>query len=372
MVKKVSLGIIPLFLILANCFHQKPTEFDGTYTLKLVLVFQDSTLGYNNRLPNINVKIKTSDYNLNDYYATTDDSGIVVFENLPWAVFDPQVKAKVELPFIDSLGIERPDSLISFTLIDTILAITPSETGMSTDTIYTITANLMPGLKINEIYYTGPENRNNWFYDQFIELYNSSDEVQYLDGMIVCRIYHMLNWVTYAFRFPGQPLTGREHPVQPGEFVVLAQDATNWLTLYNTSIDLSGADWEFVNDMDVGDTDNPNVPNLYNIMTGKTVDFMINLSTNVIALADGSDSVMTDGLDIGTVVDCVEYSSTSPNERTNKDIDKVLDAGWAGVGNQRYSGQSVERILPGFDTNNSFNDFVIIKPPTPGYQHQSP
>jgi hypothetical protein len=49
---------------------------------------------------------------------------------------------------------------------------------------------------------------------------------------------------------------------------------------------------------------------------------MINLSTNVIALADGSDSVMTDGLDIGTVVDCVDYNSTSPTERTTKDIEK--------------------------------------------------
>ena len=372
MVKKAALLTVILLLNLTNCFHQKPTEFDSTYTLKLVLVYRDSTLGYDERLSNVDVKIHTGDYNLDDYCATTDDSGVVVFENLPWAIFDPQVKAKVELPFIDSFGNRRLDSLISYTLIDTIVAITPSETGIGTDTIYTITANLRPGLKINEIYYTGPENRNNWFYDQFIELYNSSDEVQYLDGMIVCRIYHMLTSVTYAFRFPGTPLTGREYPVQPGEFVVLAQDAVNWLELYSTSVDLSGADWEFVNAMDFGDIDNLNVPNLANIVPGRTVDFMINLSTNVIALADGSDSVMTDGLDIGTVVDCVEYNSTSPTERTTKDIDKILDAGWAGVGNQRYSGQSVERILPGFDTNNSFNDFVIIKPPTPGYHHPSP
>jgi len=367
MVKKGLLLLGLVSLLLSACFNQRPTEFDGSYALKMVLVFRDSTLGYNERLSNIPVAIHTDEYNIADYTATSDDSGIVIFDNLPWAAFDPLIKVKVLLPYIDSSGIERTDSLINYTLIDTTIAITPSSDSITIDTIFTITANLLPGLKINEIYYTGPENRNNWFYDQYIELYNSSDEVKYLDGMIVCRIYHMLTSVTYAFRFPGEPLTGTEYPVQPGEFVVLAQDAYNNTLIYSTSVDLSGADWEFVNSMDYGDTDNPNVPNLFNIITGKTVDFMINLSSNVIAIADGSDSVMTDGLAIGTVIDCVEYSSMS--ERTTKDIDKVLDAGWAGIGNQRYSGQSVERIVPGFDTNNSFNDFVIIKPPTPGYQH---
>ncbi len=367
MVRKILLLIMPSLVFITSCFNQKPTEYDGTYVLKLVLVYQDSALGYNHRLTNIDVQIHTDEYNLENFSATTDDSGIVIFEDLPWAAYDPQVKVKVQLPFIDSSGVEWPDSLVSLTLIDTTLAIAPSESEPTIDTIYTISATLLPGLKINEIYYTGPENRNFWFYDQFVELYNSSDEVKYLDGMIVCRIYHMLTSVTYAFRFPGEPLIGTQFPVEPGEFVVLATDAYNHTLLYSTSIDLSGADWEFVNAFDFGDYDNPNALNLYNIMTGKTVDFMINLSGNVIAIANGSDSVMTDGLDIGTVIDCVEYSSLS--ERTTKDIDRVLDAGWAGIGNQKYSGQSVERILPGFDTNNSFNDFVIIKPPTPGYQH---
>ncbi|MFH1214544.1 MAG: DUF4876 domain-containing protein [Candidatus Neomarinimicrobiota bacterium] len=369
MVKKGLIFLIFLSLALTTCFKDKPTELDGTYSIRLVLVFRDSTLGYDERLKNVTVQLHTDEYSLDDYSATADDSGVVVFENLAWASFDPKVKVQIQLPYIDTYGVARPDSLINYTLVDTVVILNPTENAMLTDTIFTITANSLPGLKINEIYYTGPENRNNWFYDQYVELYNSSEEVKYLDGMIVCRIFHMLDRVTYAFQFPGEPLTGTEYPVQPGEFVVLAADATNWLTLYSTSVDLSGAAWEFVNTMDFGDTDNPNALNLHNIMTGKTVDFMINLSSNVIAIADGSDSVMTDGLDIGTVVDCVEYCSISSGERTNKDIDKILDQGWAGIGNQRYSGQSVERILPGFDTNNSFNDFVIIKPPTPGYQH---
>jgi hypothetical protein len=45
-----------------------------------------------------------------------------------------------------------------------------------------------------------------------------------------------------------------------------------------------------------------------------------------------------------------------------------VDAGFGGVGLTRYSGYSIERKEPGFDTNNSTVDFVNLTRPTPGYQ----
>jgi hypothetical protein len=44
-----------------------------------------------------------------------------------------------------------------------------------------------------------------------------------------------------------------------------------------------------------------------------------------------------------------------------------VDAGFAGIGITRYSGQSTERREEGVDTNNSTFDFVNLPHPTPGY-----
>ncbi|MDD5766336.1 MAG: DUF4876 domain-containing protein [Candidatus Marinimicrobia bacterium] len=365
MVKKLLVFFSIIFAFSA-CFREAPMMYDGTMNITLYMVFQDSNLGYDLALSNMKVVIKTGNYDNSAFIATTDSAGKAVFNNIPWANYDVDIMEKVKLPYLDSAGVAVPDSFIYLGLVDTSVVYSPDSLGNVIDTVYAIAGAPSEGLKINEIYYTGPINRSNWFYDQYVELYNSSDEVKYLDGMIICRVYHMLDRVTYAFQFPGTPLTGNEYPVQPGEFVVVATDAYDHRLTIPKSINLSKADWEFVNSADVNDYDNPNVPNINNIIPGKNTDFLINLVSNVIVLADGSDANVMDQLDINTVVDCVEYSSSSDHI---KDIDKVLDRGWAGTGNQRYSGQSVERILPGFDTNNSFNDFIIINPPTPGWQH---
>jgi hypothetical protein len=44
-----------------------------------------------------------------------------------------------------------------------------------------------------------------------------------------------------------------------------------------------------------------------------------------------------------------------------------IDAGFAGVGIEKYGAKSTERREPGLDTNNSDFDFVVIPNATPGY-----
>ena len=44
------------------------------------------------------------------------------------------------------------------------------------------------GISINEIYCVGPVNNIFYFYDLFLELYNSSDSVKYVDGMQIMRV----------------------------------------------------------------------------------------------------------------------------------------------------------------------------------------
>jgi len=254
------------------------------------------------------------------------------------------------------------------------------------------------GLKINEIYYAGPVNNEFYFYDQFIELYNGGIDTVYLDGTIIIRgggyalagkdndndgalDYFYFDesdgtehrCFVYAFQLPGDPINGREHPLAPGEYAVIAGDAIDHSSIIPTSIDLSNANYEFYNPYYFRDPNDPDIPDYVNIITGEcgpetTVDFMMNVSGDIILLASGVDSDYCDGIDIDTIIDGVEYTS-------NKDailrLDDRIDKGSAGVmpdkSMRKYSGMSIQRIRPGFDTNNSTVDFIILDRPTPGY-----
>jgi len=181
----------------------------------------------------------------------------------------------------------------------------------------------------------------------------------------------MLEWPSAIFQFPGEPLIGREYPLPPGAFLVVAIDAMDHTNIPNfplpESVDLSQADWEFRNSADYGDYDNPDVPNLKNIEVGSRNDFGIGLNMDVILITDGSDLNYVDGIAIESVIDGVEFASFSTHL---KDIEKEVDRGFGGIGLTKYSGQSLERVAVGFDSNNSTVDFEILDHPTPWYQHE--
>ncbi len=123
--------------------------------------------------------------------------------------------------------------------------------------------------------------------DSYVEIVNNSDEVQYLDGlMLACPLGNLKQESAWQVAFPdkynsGQgavlafPGNGTDYPLQPGEFIVLADQAMNHKLAYGTdeskkeeyqkSPDLSGANWEkyYGN----GDTDNENVPNMKVVYT---------------------------------------------------------------------------------------------------------
>jgi len=360
---KTPFLLLFLLFVVSACFREQPTQVDGSLNLTLYIKFEDRFLD------SIPVTIKTYDYNITSLSGITDSGGAVSFENIPWAEYFITIKSTaVVASALDSNAMDTV-TIITSTLI------TPPETSIIentiTDTIYTIASGAQPGLKINELYTVGPPNRKNYFSDQFFELYNSSEDTVYLDGMLFVRIYHLLEWPSSIFQFPGEPLTGREYPVPPGAFVVVALDAMDHTNIPNfplpESVNLSQADWEFKNSMDYGDYDNPNVPNIDNIEVGCRIDFGIGLTMDVILITDGSDLNYFDGIAIESIIDGVEYASFSTHI---KDVEKEVDRGFGGVGLIKYSGQSLERVAVGFDSNNSTVDFVIIPHPTPGYQHE--
>ncbi len=304
--------------------------------------------------------------------AESDVNGVAVFENIvagTYTVFSrKEVYAgshkKVFTGFAD-ISVENEVAFSDTILVNPIL-----------------TSDLM----INEIFYTGSDYSSFYFYDQYVELYNAADDTLYLDGLIVTR-QTQIRWpdqeevdfvrAIYAFQFPGTPVTGRQHPIAPGQFVVIAADAIDHSAYCERSIDLSNADWECFNPLG-HDYDNPRVPNLVSIHPTRTTDFLINLSHNAVVLASGEEYFYEEYYDdygnvkiniaipINTVIDGVEYAT---NTSVTKELTVRVDAGFAGLGCTKYSGQSAERRELGLDTNNSTFDFLLAPHATPGYSY---
>lgn len=136
------------------------------------------------------------------------------------------------------------------------------------------------GLIFSEIFFTGTLNSDKKQYndDKYIIIVNSSlTTPQYLDGLVFVRSGHMSNQkynakpkpdientllVDLALQFPGR---GTDHPVKPGERIVICQSAINHRTTNPNSADLSTANFEWVDSKSASLHDmrnNPAVPDL--------------------------------------------------------------------------------------------------------------
>ena len=234
---------------------------------------------------------------------------------------------------------------------------------------------------INEIYYCGSDYSKFYFYDQYVELYNSSTDTLFLDGCIITRNssanvtdIEEIDFVraVYAFQFPGTPITGRQYPIFPGQFVVIAADAIDHSAYANNGADLSNADWECFNPLG-SDYDVPGIPNLVSIHPSSRTDYMISLSHDAVVLTTGEEYFINEvegairvAFPLYTVIDGVEYASSSDK---TKYLTMRIDAGFAGLGCAKYSGESTERREIGLDVNNSTFDFILLERPTTGYSH---
>jgi hypothetical protein len=372
-----------LVIILFSCVEKLPTQKDGDFLYSAVIVDTlgilafDSALGYS-PLKNTLITLESNSYFSSfaysiKYYKHTDNNGRVEFNNLTNS--DYLLYSNV----LDTVKFSPVTSQWDSVKVGCSEDIRDINEHSGTDTIYTFAA--APNLVINEIFYCGSDRSSFYFYDQFVELYNASQEIKYLDGLILCRARQSRSpdletndfvQASYVFQFPGTPITGRDFPIHPGEYITIAGDAIDHSQLIKNALDLSQAEWEFYNPL-ANEVDNP-AQNVTNALPERTTDFLINLTHNAIILADGTDwyygetppnsTYQSIHIPIRTVIDAVEYASDSD---ATKELTVRLDAGFAGVGMVKYSGKSVERRIPGFDTNNSRLDFIILDTPTPGY-----
>jgi hypothetical protein len=361
-------ALVPLVF---GCGEDRPSALDGDGRLTFTVVdttglLPGETPGVPMPLDSTEVRLKSRSHEFTTI-GRTDADGVVVFDGLVSGWYEVFARKEAMIENNKKLFTGGFDlTLKGYQAID------------STVTVKLISTS---DLMINEIFYAGSDASSFYFYDQYVELYNAAADTMYLDGMILTRqlqtAYPDQDEVPYvralyAYQFPGTPVTGRQHPIAPGQFVVIASDAVNHTQWCKKSIDLSHADWECFNPLSA-DYDNPAVPNIVNINPASKVDYMINLVHNAVVLATGESYEYAEYdvgkynflIPISTIVDAVEYASSSTS---TKELTSRVDAGFAGVGNTRYSGQSAERRVIGLDTNDSSFDFVITVA-TPGYSH---
>ncbi|GAB4331188.1 MAG: hypothetical protein Kow0037_07550 [Calditrichia bacterium] len=366
----LTIGMLVGLVAVFGCSPKAPVQTDGDDSYQVVVY--DTTGLYNpadstKMTPVANATVvATSQEYVKQYTFQTDANGRVMIED----VIASNYRIDARFPISKS------------TILKGTREVPISGHIAEVDTIFTKALALSP-LLINEIYYCGPQNNLHFFFDQYIELINRSDSVLYLDGMILTRIRSSselipikdtLSYVqnVYAFKFPGSPGDTR-YPIYPGERKVIATDAKNHSSPTIPAVDLSHADFEFFNQYK-SDYDNPEVPNLTNLIPNGGVDFYISLVHDGVVLADGTEyelvTVATStgdkvylNIPLKTILDGVEYGSLT----STKALTIRLDSGIAGDGVQKYSGKSIQRANPQEDTNNSTVDFVVLPSPTPGY-----
>ncbi len=270
------------------------------------------------------------------------------------------------------------------------------------------------GLVISEVYFSGsttPE-ESNYNNDIYVEIYNNSDEVIYIDGL--CIGVHgsnsrnpsqwidedgdMLDVIPISFQswmFPG---TGETYPVEPRTAIVLANVAMNHQadTLNpNSPADLSNADFEAFVDHARGTPDNVNVPNMIQMYTtsagmnnwvldtrGRAVPIW-RLPTGLdweTIVADPSNFMQNPvtgrGFEmfmvhVDWVVDAVDIVREDEESR-HKQLPTVVDAGmvWNDQGRGHSVRRKVEKIIDGHvflrNTNNATEDWVSGVVPVPG------
>ncbi|MGD8779503.1 MAG: DUF4876 domain-containing protein [Ignavibacteria bacterium] len=244
--------------------------------------------------------------------------------------------------------------------------------------------NVESTLIISEIYGSGPSDAGYYYHDKYVEIYNQSDEVQYLDGLIIARAYSYsptgFSYVDdpdyihskYIWKFPGK---GTDYPIEPGEFIVCAEDGMDHTINAENSIDLSNADFEFYK-KDAPDVDYVNVRNMTMVYQPDGNDWIIGGTRDAIVLADfDSGSLIWDDelylFPTSSVLDGVEYLY-DPTELDEKKLYRGIDAGAAG-GIEIYTGKTLERKIESNengkiklkDSNNSSLDFNIYSHPSP-------
>lgn len=230
----------------------------------------------------------------NKYTITSDETGLAQFNQiLPGTYAVSATKAMESTEFNETFGYLPTESEINFNGSESSLVVNSKTAPIS---VIMKTAKV-GDFVIKQIHYGGSDvQKGASIRDQFIEIYNNSNTIQYADGLYVAQVYGSFSTVVYNYTLAnGQydwsksadmtgdgaantdfvyasnvfiiPGNGTQYPVQPGKSIVLAQTAINHKSNYTDNngksvsivspeltLDLSSADFEAFLGSHLGDT----------------------------------------------------------------------------------------------------------------------
>lgn len=276
---------------------------------------------------------------------------------------------------------------------------------------------------IEEVFFTGVKTSDNKNYNssRYFKITNNTNKILFADQLIIGQSEFLTtddkNPSPYnknlSFAVKGVmvlPGNGNQYPVQPGDFIVIADNAINHKQNTSTAYDLHNADFEFPStNPALGQVDNPSVPNAEIIYTQMTFNmfFLHNRGFESYVIArfptgENKDSFLQKFKydysyqnSAGSITSKSVYAipnswiiDAENNSVPTKFIHTLtapgIDSGWTSVGAtdndaNRY-GKSVRRKTAGtmtngknlyMDTNNSTNDFTKDAVPSlkDGIQH---
>ncbi|SNU03146.1 Protein of unknown function [Prevotellaceae bacterium MN60] len=207
----------------------------------------------------------------------------------------------------------------------------------------------------SEVFFNGETNSGRMMHpDQYIVLFNPTEDVLYADGVSIGVTMHISWWpkeLWYDSYYPDQvpiggfitiPGSGKEHPVQPGEKLVIAFTAINHSEVvngeiaYDHAVDLSGADYEIYYGPDANDVDNPSVPNVLITENGDSYGFFFQprgyVSPVMFRLENGLQSTVDAFVNSHTTLSKTHVEATETTPEGDIDIhilavetDKIID-----------------------------------------------
>ena len=269
-----------------------------------------------------------------------------------------------------------------------------------------LTSAVLKDLLISKIYYSGTKDNmdRNYKADSYVEIFNNSDEVVFLDGKYLgiadgaspAADYFPASenpdsiFLKQLCKFPGN---GTDYPVQPGGSVVIAaSSARNHVESASTSVDLSQADFE-VKAMDSsGNPDVPMLPLISNTYPSLQEFNLTSSGPNAVMIIETDEDPLTwpemyrKGKTSGDRwrrmhkrwvtdgIECLKKQANADPDVNTKRLQTTIDAGYAVISSvSGYTHESVERKVSReengrvylVDSNNSSADCVVLTDPTP-------
>ncbi len=258
-------------------------------------------------------------------------------------------------------------------------------------------------LLLKELYYSGSktDKGGSYFRDQYYEIYNNSDHVQYADNLCIGTMMPLTATANLPV-WPGDDAndyvyfaaiwqiggSGTDYPIMPGESILIAQMADNHqVPQLNVAcpVNLISAEFEtYVKSTSII-KDNPALNMEWVFYQNKTAQWLASVfgcayaifyPDNKISISDYVNPVGSTSkaykIPIDLIVDAVELVHDESKMKLKR-VPAILDAGATTVG-ASYCGKSVSRKIKltkedgrhvYMDTNNSSEDFVVNDKPVP-------